>query len=182
MTAYITKFKDVGSVISSSDQFGNRMFSIAHTHFHKYRRGVFIGTGSGVVAQHFIHAKLPFAFVEKHPDFVKLFQQRFGESTPLYAEDFFELPMNDNEQGLNHCLIVSCMPVTGMFYSKALVERYAQALDSGSAIIQMGYIPIVNKIRLFKELRDMGYRVERSATVVLNMPPASIFTLSRPIH
>lgn len=180
--AYITKFKDVGSVISSSDQFGNRMFAIAQRHFKQYDRGLFIGTGSGVVAQHFIHATLPFAFIEKHPDFVKVFKNRFGESPTFYAENFFELPFNNTLHSLSNCLIVSCMPVTGMFYSQALVERFAQALDSGSTIVQMGYIPIANQVRLFKELRKLGYQVKRSSTVMLNVPPASIFTLTRPTH
>lgn len=178
--AYITKFKDVGSIISSTDQFGAKMFEVASTHFGAYARGVFVGTGSGVVAQHFIDADIPFSFVEKHPDFVQLFKEKFGRKTDILGGDFFELPLDESRYGLSNSLIVSCMPVTGPFFSERLVTQFAAALEQGSTIIQMSYIPLVRKIELFRQLQDKGFHIERSATVFFNIPPASIFTLRQP--
>jgi len=51
---YLTKLKHTGSVISSTDQFGAKMFDVAERYFPQYGRGVFVGTGSGVVAQYFM--------------------------------------------------------------------------------------------------------------------------------
>ena len=62
---YLTKLKHTGSVISSSDHFGEKMYEVARRYFNKYTRGMFIGTGSGVVAQYFMQTLIPFVFVEK---------------------------------------------------------------------------------------------------------------------
>lgn len=76
--AYLTKLKHTGSVISSSNQFGAKMFTVAAGFFQDYGRGVFVGTGSGVVAQYFIQASIPFVFIEKHPAFVRQFHERLA--------------------------------------------------------------------------------------------------------
>lgn len=176
---YLTKFKSTGSVVSSSDKFGAKMHQVASRFFHSYSRGVFVGTGSGVVAQYFMPAPIPFVFVEKHPDFVRQFHERFGSHTPLLGKDFFTLPIDENTDGLANCLIVSCMPVTGPFYSEKLVEHFRDALNAGSTIVQMSYTPFVRQIRLFERLQKEGFRIERVATVLLNVPPASVFVLRK---
>lgn len=176
---YLTKLKHTGSVISSTDQFGAKMFAVASRFFPAYQRGMFIGTGSGVVAQYFMQSPLPFAFVEKHPAFVRQFHQRFGADCPLLAKDFFTLPVDSSAQGLANCLMVSCMPVTGPFYSEKLVEQFRNALDSGITIVQMSYTPFVRQVRLFERLQREGFRVERKGTVFLNIPPASVFVLTK---
>lgn len=176
---YVDKFKDAGSIISSSDQFGAKMFEVASRHCSRYARGVFVGTGSGVVAQYFMHTPIPFVFVEKHPDFVREFHRQFGADKPLLAEDFFNLPLDVSDYGLANCLVVSCMPVTGPFFSPALVERFRAVLATGSTIVQMGYIPWARHVRLFAELQQAGVKVQRQATVLRNIPPASVFVLQQ---
>lgn len=176
---YLTKLKHTGSVVSSSDQLGSKMFALAKCHFTSYQRGMFIGTGSGVVAQYFMHTPIPFGFVEKHPAFVKQFHERFGSHVPLLARDFLSLPVDESVEGLGNCLIVSCMPITGLFYSERLVEQFRAALNSGSTILQMGYIPFVRQIRLLERLQQEGFTVQRLATVFLNIPPASVFLLAK---
>ncbi|MBU0655310.1 MAG: hypothetical protein KJ914_09290 [Gammaproteobacteria bacterium] len=176
---YLTKFKSTGSVISSSDQFGAKMHQVASRYFATYGRGVFVGTGSGVVAQYFMQPPVPFVFVEKHPAFVRQFHERFGSATPLLGKDFFTLPIDQSSEGLGNCLIVSCMPVTGPFYSEKLVEHFRDALNSGSTIVQMSYIPFVRQIRLFERLQKEGFSIQRVATVLLNVPPASVFVLRK---
>jgi phospholipid N-methyltransferase len=176
---YLTKLKHTGSVISSSDQFGVKMFEVAERFFSNYQRGIFIGTGSGVVAQYFMQTPIPFSFVEKHPAFVKQFHVRFGSHTPLLAKDFFTLPINESEEGLGNCLMVSCMPVTGPFYSEKLVEQFRDALNSGSTIVQMSYTPFIRQIRLFERLQQEGFHVKRVSTVFFNIPPASVFVLKK---
>lgn len=175
---YLTKLKHTGSVISSTDQFGEKMFSVASRFFDTYQRGVFVGTGSGVVAQYFMQS-IPFVFVEKHPAFVRQFHQRFGAQTPLLAKDFFTLPIDESKEGLANCLVVSCMPVTGPFYSEQLVAHFRDALNSGSIIVQMSYTPFVRQVRLFERLQKEGFKIERKGTVFLNIPPASVFVLSK---
>lgn len=177
--AYLTKLKHTGSVISSSNQFGAKMFAVAAGFFQHYTRGVFVGTGSGVVAQYFMQATVPFVFVEKHPAFVRQFHERFGAHTPLLAKDFFTLPMDESSGGLGNCLIVSCMPVTGPFYSEQLVEQFRDALNSGSTIVQMSYTPFVRQVRLFERLQKEGFSIQRVGTVLMNIPPASVFVLRK---
>ncbi|MEB4591858.1 hypothetical protein VSS37_12775 [Candidatus Thiothrix sp. Deng01] len=177
--AYLTKLKHTGSVISSSNQFGAKMFTVAAGFFQDYGRGVFVGTGSGVVAQYFIQASIPFVFIEKHPAFVRQFHERFGAHVPLLPKDFFTLPMDDSSSGLAECLVVSCMPVTGPFYSERLVEQFRGALNSGSTIVQMSYTPFVRQVRLFERLQKEGFRIERVGTVLMNIPPASVFVLRK---
>lgn len=176
---YLTKLKHTGSVISSSDKFGAKMFEVAARYFSQYARGIFIGTGSGVVAQYFMQTPVPFSFVEKHPAFVRQFHERFGTSTPLLAKDFFTLPIDDSEEGLGNCVLVSCMPVTGMFYSEKLVEQFRDSLNSGSTIVQMSYTPFIKQIRLFDRLQREGFKVQRVSTVFFNIPPASVFVLRK---
>lgn len=176
---YLTKLKHTGSVISSSDRFGMKMYEVAAQYFSQYARGIFIGTGSGVVAQYFMQTPIPFSFVEKHPAFVRQFHERFGVHTPLLAKDFFTLPVDDTREGLGNCLIVSCMPVTGPFYSERLVEQFRDALNSGSTIVQMSYTPFIKQIRLFERLQQEGFHIRRVETVMLNIPPASVFVLSK---
>ncbi|MDD5392507.1 MAG: hypothetical protein PHE17_05770 [Thiothrix sp.] len=176
---YLTKLKHTGSVISSSDQFGAKMFEVSARYFHHYTRGIFIGTGSGVVAQYFMQTPMPFAFVEKHPAFVRQFHERFGAHTPLLAKDFFTLPVDESGEGLANCLMVSCMPVTGPFYSEKLVEQFRDALNSGSTIVQMSYTPFIRQIRLFDRLQREGFKVQRVSTVFFNIPPASVFVLKK---
>jgi len=176
---YLTKLKHTGSVISSSDQFGAKMFEVSAHYFHHYTRGIFIGTGSGVVAQYFMQTPMPFAFVEKHPAFVRQFHERFGADTPLLAKDFFTLPVDESGEGLANCLMVSCMPVTGPFYSEKLVEQFRDALNSGSTIVQMSYTPFIRQIRLFDRLQREGFKVQRVSTVFFNIPPASVFVLKK---
>lgn len=176
---YLTKLKHTGSVISSSDKFGAKMFEVAARYFSDYARGIFIGTGSGVVAQYFMQTPVPFAFVEKHPTFVQRFRERFGADARLVAKDFFTLPIDESEEGLANCLLVSCMPVTGMFYSEKLVEQFRDALNSGSTIVQMSYTPFVKQIRLFERLQREGFKIQRVSTVFFNIPPASVFVLRK---
>lgn len=177
---YVNKFKHAGSVISSSDQFGAKMFEVAAGYFQQYPRGMFIGTGSGVVAQYFMQTPIPFQFVEKHPDFVRHFHKRFGADKALLAKDFFGLPVTDSSEGLGNCLMVSCMPVTGAFFSDALVDKFREVLNSGSTIVQMSYTPFVRQIRLFERLQREGFKIQRVATVFFNIPPASVFVLRKP--
>ncbi|MBF0218149.1 MAG: hypothetical protein HQL49_01265 [Gammaproteobacteria bacterium] len=176
---YLTKLKHTGSIISSSDKFGAKMFEISQRHFFRYARGIFIGTGSGVVAQYFMDTPIPFSFVEKHPAFVRQFYQHFGNEKPLLAKDFFTLPVDDSEEGLGQCLIVSCMPVTGPFYFEKLLEQFRDALNSGSTIVQMSYMPFIKQIRLFDGLQREGFVIERMSTVFFNIPPASVFVLRK---
>ena len=176
---YLTKLKHTGSVISSSDHFGEKMYEVARRYFNKYTRGMFIGTGSGVVAQYFMQTLIPFVFVEKHPAVVKQFHERFGQKAPLLAQNFFDLPVDESANGLANTIIVSCMPVTGPFYSERLVEQFRDALNSGSTIVQMSYTPFARQIRLFERLQQEGFKVQRVATVLFNIPPASVFVLSK---
>lgn len=176
---YLTKLKHTGSVISSSDQLGSKIYEIAQREFSRYVRGIFVGTGSGVVAQYFMHAPIPFAFVEKHPAFVRQFRERFGQHTPLLAKDFLSLPIDNSLEGLGNTLIVSCMPVTGPFYSEKLVETFRQALNTGSTIVQMCYTPFVRQVRLFDQLQQESFKVKRIGTVFFNIPPASVFILHK---
>lgn len=176
---YLTKLRHTGSVISSSDQFGAKMFEVAARYFLGYQRGIFIGTGSGVVAQYFMQTPIPFSFVEKHPAFVRQFHERFGSHIPLLAQDFFNLPIDESPAGLGNCIVVSCMPVTGPFYSEKLVEQFRGALNSGSTIVQMSYTPFIKQIRLFERLQREGFKVTRVSTVFFNIPPASIFVLQK---
>ncbi len=176
---YLTKLKHTGSVISSSDQLGSKMYEIARHYFAHYARGIFIGTGSGVIAQYFMHTPIPFSFVEKHPAFVRQFHERFGHKTPLLAKDFLHLPIDESIEGLGNSLIVSCMPVTGPFYSEKLVEQFRQALNTGSTIVQMSYTPFVRQIRLFDQLQQEGFKIKRVSTVFFNIPPASVFVLHK---
>ena len=176
---YLTKLKHTGSVISSSDKFGAKMFEVSQRYFSQYTRGIFIGTGSGVVAQYFMDTPIPFSFVEKHPAFVKQFYDRFGADKSLLAKDFFTLPIDESDEGLGKCLVVSCMPVTGPFYSPKLVEQFRDALNSGSTIVQMSYTPFIKQIRLFEGLQREGFSVKRVSTVFFNIPPASVFVLRK---
>lgn len=176
---YLTKLKHTGSVISSTDQFGAKMFDVAERYFSQYGRGVFVGTGSGVVAQYFMQTPIPFVFVEKLTEFVHKFHARFGAETPLLAKDFFTLPIDESEGGLANCLIVSCMPVTGPFYSEKLVQHFSDALNSGSTIVQMSYTPFVKQVRLFERLQREGFKVQRMGTVFFNIPPASVFVIRK---
>jgi phospholipid N-methyltransferase len=176
---YLTKLKHTGSVISSSDKFGAKMFAVSAHYFTHYTRGMFIGTGSGVVAQYFMQTRIPFAFVEKHPAFVQQFHDRFGADKPLLAKDFFTLPIDESGEGLANCLLVSCMPVTGPFYSEKLMEQFRDALNSGSTIVQMSYTPFIKQIRLFDRLQREGFKVQRVSTVFFNIPPASVFVLTK---
>ena len=176
---YLTKLKHTGSVISSTDQFGLKMFEVANRYFAQYSRGVFVGTGSGVVAQYFMQTPIAFVFVEKLSEFVRQFHERFGVDKKLLAKDFFTLPIDHTEDGLANCLIVSCMPVTGPFYSEKLVQHFKDALNSGSTIIQMSYTPFVKQVRLFDRLQREGFQVQRVSTVLFNIPPASVFVLRK---
>lgn len=96
---YLTKLKHTGSIISSSDKFGAKMFEVAARYFSHYTRGIFIGTGSGVVAQYFMQTPVPFAFVEKHPDFVRQFHARFGAIPRCWRRIF------------SHCQLMKVMKV-----------------------------------------------------------------------
>ncbi len=176
---YLTKLKHTGSVISSSDLFGAKMYDTAKREFSLYKRGVFVGTGSGVVAQYFINSPIPFVFVEKHPAFVRQFHERFGHEKSLLAADFLKLPIDESEEGLANALIISCMPVTGPFYSDQLVNQFRDALNSGSTIVQMSYTPFTRQIRLFDQLQQEGFKVKRVCTVFFNIPPASVFVLTK---
>ncbi len=95
---YLTKLKHTGSVISSSDKFGAKMFEVAARYFSQYVRGIFIGTGSGVVAQYFMQTPVPFSFVEKHPSFVRQFHERFGAGIPVVGKGLF-YPADRSKRG-----------------------------------------------------------------------------------
>lgn len=179
MTTYIRHFKTVGSVISSSNQFGAQMHHAAQAFFPHYQRGVFVGTGSGVIAKYFINAPIPFSFIEQHPNFAQLFKTRFGHAPYLLEKNFFDLPFDETREGLNNCLIVSCMPITGRFYSPQLVPHFQQALDNGSTIIQMAYLPNAYGIHAFRTLKRHNYSVQRYSTTLFNIPPASVFVITR---
>ena len=95
------------------------------------------------------------------------------------AKDFFNLSIAESEGGLANCLIVSCMPVTGPFYSEKLVQHFSDALNSGSTIVQMSYTPFVKQVRLFERLQREGFKVQRMGTVFFNIPPASVFVIRK---
>ena len=97
----------------------------------------------------------------------------------MLAQNFFDLPIDESANGLANTIIVSCMPVTGPFYSERLVEQFRDALNSGSTIVQMSYTPFARQIRLFERLQQEGFKVQRVATVLFNIPPASVFVLSK---
>lgn len=178
---YITKLKHTGSIISSSNQLGAKMYAVASRFFPQYSRGIFVGTGSGVIAQYFMQAAIPFVFVEKHPDFVKKFHHRFGAQAPLLGQDFLTLALDHSAEGLANCLVVSCMPVTGLFYSEPMAEQFRGVLNSGSTIVQMSYnTPFARQNRLFDELQQDHFKVQRAGSVFCNIPPASVFVLKKP--
>ncbi len=141
-----------------------------------------LGPGTGTFTRSILEKGLPehkLTLVENSPDFTALLRQRFPRAQ-LLEMDVTRMRMWDEPwTNMQAQAVISGLPLLtmGLRAQWNVVAACMQSLRVGAAMYQFTYIsrcPIEPTI-----LGRLGLKAERIGSAMLNLPPASVYRISR---
>lgn len=141
-----------------------------------------LGPGTGAFTRCILAKGLPehdLTLVENSPDFTALLRQRYPRAR-LLEMDVTRMRQGDRRwQAMQAQAVISGLPLLtmGLRAQWNVVGACMQSLRAGGALYQFTYMakcPIAQPI-----LARMGLRAERIGSSLLNVPPASVYRISR---
>jgi len=169
--------KSMGSVAPSS-----RVLARAVTRAVVWRPGqtvVELGAGTGAISRGLLGAGLPpeaLAMVELDPPLVDYLRTRFP-SIRVIKGDATRLHDLLHDHGIERVgTVISGLPMVNMplEFQQAIIEQSFAVLDRNGCLLQYSYSPVV-PIRAKK----LGVHAELVKFVVRNLPPATVWRISR---
>lgn len=141
-----------------------------------------LGPGTGAFTRCILSKGVPesaLTLVENSPDFTVLLRQRFPKAHLLEMDVTRMRMRKDPWKTMQAQAVISGLPLLtmGMRAQWNVVGACMQSLRSGAALYQFTYMtrcPIAPEI-----LARMGLRVERVGSSFFNLPPASVYRISR---
>lgn len=141
-----------------------------------------LGPGTGAFTRSILANGLPedkLTLVENSPDFIALLRQRYPKAQ-LLEMDVTRMRMGDDPwNNMQAQAVISGLPLLtmGLRAQWNVVAACMQSLRAGAAMYQFTYMtkcPIAPEI-----LARQGLKAERIGSAVFNLPPASVYRISK---
>lgn len=141
-----------------------------------------LGPGTGAFTRCILSKGVPesnITLVENSPDFTALLRQRFPEARLLEMDVTRMRRGEDPWKTMQAQAVISGLPLLTMGTRSQwnVVGACMQSLRAGAALYQFTYMtkcPVAPEI-----LARMGLRAERIGSSLFNLPPASVFRITR---
>ena len=141
-----------------------------------------LGPGTGAFTRSILARGLPedkLTLVENSPDFTALLRQRFPKAQLIEMDVTRMRKWNDPWNNMQAQAVISGLPLLtmGLRAQWNVVGACMQSLRAGAAMYQFTYMtrcPIEPEI-----LERHGLRAERIGSAMFNLPPASVYRLSK---
>ena len=141
-----------------------------------------LGPGTGAFTRCILSKGVPesnITLVENSPDFTALLRQRFPEARLLEMDVTRMRRGEDPGKTMEAQAVISGLPLLTMGTRAQwnVVGACMQSLRAGAALYQFTYMtkcPVAPEI-----LARMGLRAERIGSSLFNLPPASVFRITR---
>lgn len=168
---YIRKFGKTGSLWPSSSVLACAMFDAASRFLDEHDEVIFAGIGNGAVAQLFTKLDKRVVFVDIDKEFCQRFRASVGPRHEVVCMDIVEHLECAVSDHMARRLIISCLPMRGVFRNEGLRRILLAQVEQGATVIFYSYFP---HVAWTDSTRN---QISRRAAIFRNVPPAFVYSL-----
>lgn len=174
---YLQNLPMTGSLCPSSQRLAEAVYQVALCHREGATELVFAGIGSGVIARRFLHWDQTTTFVDIDHAFCADFApQVHRQEHRVVCGDITDILRAT--PGSRGRIVVSCLPLQGLYYSERVLTALLHEVQQGAQVLLYSYVPQWRWTRLGGALHTASVKAQRKRTIVRNLPPAFVYSLT----